>query len=220
MQRAFGPWLDDRLQNWHRVRRQVDDVIRLAPTPGPKFVFLHVLVPHPPYVFDRDGGYVTKAEERKRSLAENYTNQVQAANAMIRRMVDGILRDAPSPPVIIVQGDEGPIRRARAGKFDWRTATRPAAAAEDRNPQRVLLAGRRRGLLYPSISPVNSFRVVFNSYFGAACRCCRTGPCGKCRTSAIRVRRHHQSADGDRAVDRESGMIAGGAFWSNGCAQS
>ena len=34
VQRAFGPWLDDRLQNWHRVR-QLDDMAALVPTPGP-----------------------------------------------------------------------------------------------------------------------------------------------------------------------------------------
>ena len=43
---------------------------------------------------------------------------------MIRRMVDGILRDSPSPPVIIVQGDEGPYPPGTGREeFDWRTAT-------------------------------------------------------------------------------------------------
>ncbi len=116
VQRAFGPWLDERLQNWHRVRRQLDDVLNLVPTQGPKFVFLHVLVPHPPYVFDRDGSYVSKAQERQRSFAENYQNQVLAANAMIRRLVDGILRDSASPPVIIVQGDERPVSPGDSGR--------------------------------------------------------------------------------------------------------
>ena len=121
MQRAFGPWLDDRLQNWHRVRRQLDDMAALVPTPGPKFVFLHILRAASAYVFDRDGAYVTKAQERKRSELENYTNQVRAANGMIR-MVEGILRDSPAPPVILVQGDEGRIPGTGRDTFDWRTA--------------------------------------------------------------------------------------------------
>lgn len=166
VQHAFGPWLDERLQNWLRVRRQLDDVLRLVPTAGPKFVFLHVLVPHPPYVFDRDGSYVTEAQERRRSLAENYRNQVLAANAMIRRLVDGILRDSPSRAVIIVQGDEGPYPRGTAGEdFDWRTAT----AAQLRQKNGILnayyLPGGDTRVLYPTISPVNSFRVVLNTYF-------------------------------------------------------
>ncbi len=168
VQRAFGPWLDDRLQNWHRVRRQLDDISKLVPTPGPKFVFLHVLVPHPPYVFDRDGSYVTKGQERKRSFAENYTNQVLAANAMIRRLVEAILRDSPSPPVIIVQGDEGPYPPGTGREtFDWRTATQTQLVEKTGILNAYYLPGADRGALYPTISPVNSFRVVFNAYFGA-----------------------------------------------------
>lgn len=169
VQHAFGPWLDDRLQNWHRVRRQLDDVTALVPSAGPKFVFLHILVPHPPYVFDRDGGYVTKAQERNRSLAENYTNQVKAANAMIRRLVDGILRDAPSPPVVIIQGDEGPYPQGTGGDtFDWRTATHSRLLEKTGILNAYYLPGVDTRSLYPGISPVNSFRVVFNTYFGAS----------------------------------------------------
>ena len=168
VQRAFGAWFDERLQNWHRVRRQLDDVLKLVPEPGPKFVFLHVLVPHPPYVFDRDGSYVTRAEERRRSFAENYTNQTVAANTMIRRLVDGILRDSASPPVIIVQGDEGPYPPGTASDtFDWRTASVTQLRVKSGILNAYYLPGADTRVLYPSISPVNSFRVVFNTYFGA-----------------------------------------------------
>ena len=167
VQGAFGPWLDDRLQNWHRVRRQVEDVHGLVTSPGPKFVFLHILVPHPPYVFDRDGSYVTRAQERERSFAENYRNQVQAANAMIRALVDRIQRDSPSPPVIIVQGDEGPYPPGTgADTFDWRTASSTQLLAKTGILNAYYLPGADTTMLYPTISPVNSFRVVFNTYFG------------------------------------------------------
>ena len=169
VQRAFGPWLDDRLQNWHRVRRQLDDMAALVPVPGPKFVFLHILVPHPPYMFDRDGSYVTKAQERKRSELENYTNQVQAANGMIRRLIEGILRDSPAPPVIMVQGDEGPYPPGTGrDTFDWRTANRTQLLQKTGILNAYYLPGAGPRVLYPRISPVNSFRVVFNTYFGAS----------------------------------------------------
>lgn len=167
VQSAFGPWFDDRLQNWYRVRRQVEDVQQLVATPAPKFVFLHVLVPHPPYVFDRDGSFVTRGQERQRSLAENYRNQVQAANAMIRGMVERILRDSPSPPVIIIQGDEGPYPQGTGREaFDWRTASSTQLLAKTGILNAYYLPGADTGVLYPTISPVNSFRVVFNTYFG------------------------------------------------------
>jgi hypothetical protein len=168
VQRLSGPWLDDRLQNWHRVRRQIDDVVEIVPTAGPKFVLLHVLVPHPPYIFDRDGSYVSKDLERKRSFAENYANQVSAANTMIRRMVDTILAKSPTPPVIIVQGDEGPYPPGTGREaFDWRTATPTQLLQKTGIMNAYYLPGVDPRALYPTISPVNSFRVVFNSYFGA-----------------------------------------------------
>jgi hypothetical protein len=138
----------------------------MVPEPGPKFVFLHVLVPHPPYVFDRDGSYVTRAQERQRSFEENYMNQTLAANAMIRRLVDGILRESASPPVIIVQGDEGPYPPGTmADTFDWRTASLSQLRVRSGILNAYYLPGVKPGALYPTISPVNSFRVVFNTYF-------------------------------------------------------
>ena len=168
VKQAFGqPWLDYRLQDWHRVRQQIDDVLRLAPVRGPKFVFLHVLVPHPPYVFDHDGGFVSREDEMRRTFAENYRNQVRAANGMIRRLVDGILRDSATPPVIIVQGDEGPYPPGTMrDDFDWRRATATQLRVRSAILNAYYLPGANPGALYPTISPVNSFRVVFNTYFG------------------------------------------------------
>jgi hypothetical protein len=161
------PWLDERLQGWLRVRQQVDDVLRLVPTRGPKFVFFHVLVPHPPYIFERDASFVPKDKERQRSFAENYCNQVLAANIMIRRLVDGILRDSASPPVIIVQGDEGPYPPGTLrDDFDWRTAGANQLRVRSGILNAYHLPGADPHVLYPTISPVNSFRVVFNAYFG------------------------------------------------------
>ena len=222
VQRAFGPWLDDRLQNWHRVRRQLDDMTRLVPTPGPKFVFLHILVPHPPYVFDRDGSYVTKAEERKRSLAENYTNQVQAANAMIRRLVDGIFAMPPSPPVVIVQGDEGPYPPGTGrDTFDWRTASGPQLLEKTGILNAYYLpgadaAGSVSGNLTSELVPRGVQHVLRRQPAAPA------GPDAAPRVghAAIHVRRHHRSADGGGAVDREGGMIQAEPFWSNRCDQS
>jgi hypothetical protein len=162
-----NPWLDERLQSWHRTRRQVDDVLRLVPEPGPKFVFLHVMVPHPPYVFDRDGSYVTRDQQNRRTFAENYTNSVVAANAMIRQLVDAILRNSSSPPVIIVQADEGPYPPGTgADTFDWRTAGVAQLHMRSRILNAYHLPGVDSRVLYPTITPVNSFRIVFNAYFG------------------------------------------------------
>ena len=169
VRRPLGrPWLDYRLQGWHNVRRQLEDVLRLVrDEPGPKFVFFHVLVPHPPYVFDRDGSYVSEFVENSRTWEENYRNQVLAANAMIRRLVDGILRDSASPPVIIVQGDEGPYPPGtKSHLFNWREASVDVLRRRSGILNAYHLPGVDTHRLYPTITPVNTFRVVFNAYFG------------------------------------------------------
>jgi hypothetical protein len=168
VQRAFAiPALDERRRQWHRVRRQIDDVLELAAKPGPKFVLLHALVPHPPYVFDRDGSYVPIEVENGRTRDQNYANQVVAANRFIRTLVDGILDRAPAPPVIIVQGDEGPYPPGTdSDYYEWTQASVPVLRERAAILNAYYLPGHGRDALYPRISPVNSFRVVFNTYLG------------------------------------------------------
>ena len=168
LRRVFDqPWFDQRRQNWVRVRQQVDDVVRLVPEPGPKFVLLHVLVPHPPYVFNADGRYVTLEAESRRSLAENYRNQIVAANTMIKHMVDRILKASATPPVIIVQGDEGPYPEGTDhAAYDWRQATAEQLRERSGVLNAYYLPDANPQFLHSGISPVNSFRIVFNTYFG------------------------------------------------------
>jgi hypothetical protein len=166
---ADSPLVDQRRQHWYRSVREIEDVLEIAPQPGPKFVFLHLLVPHQPYVFDRDGSYVPIDVENHRSRDRNYANQVLAANRMIRHLVDGILERSPAPPVIIVQGDEGPYPEGteRDG-YEWRKASVDILQQRAGILNAYLLPNAPGVRLYPEISPVNSFRVVFNTYFGTA----------------------------------------------------
>ena len=43
---------------------------RMPDEPSPKFVFSHILLPHPPYVFNVDGSYPTPAEQKSRTEAD------------------------------------------------------------------------------------------------------------------------------------------------------
>jgi hypothetical protein len=165
---VFGTsWLSTRRQQWHRVHRGVEEVVRAAGEGGPTFTFVHILVPHSPYVFDADRTYVSADEESRRSRDRNYTNQVQAANAFARDLIDGILARAAAPPVIILQGDEGPYPAGTTGdRYNWRTATSRVLQEKSGILNAYYLPGLDAAALYPSVSPVNSFRIVFNAYFG------------------------------------------------------
>jgi hypothetical protein len=72
-------------------------------------------------------------------------------NRRMLEAVDTILSNSGTPPIIVIQGDHGPWLQTREKRF-W---ILNAYYLPDRNDE-----------LYPSISPVNTFRLVFNSYFG------------------------------------------------------
>jgi len=142
--------------------------------PGPTFVFAHILVPHPPYVFDVDGTLPTNEERDERSSKEEYVRQLRWANQRVLRAID-VLLDVPAgdpEPVIILQADEGPFPSRFASNehgFNWLKAT----PDEIQKKFGILNAYHLPGVdlaklgFYDRISPVNAFRIVFNAYFGA-----------------------------------------------------
>jgi len=184
MQTAIGPLshgaglrlFDDRADQCERIRREFDELAQLGREPQPKFVFAHFLVPHPPFVFDADGNCLSLKTVTNRSRVENYTDQVRFANKRILEAVRTILATSKTDPIIILQADEGPWPLPYAGderflgtdtsSVDWTRASR----AELREKMRILnalyLPGPDGAPLYPNMTPVNTFRIVFNRYFG------------------------------------------------------
>lgn len=123
----------------------------LAATPGPKFVFIHLMVPHSPFAFDENGNPIAP------ELADpkyGYLDQVKFINKFLLPRLTTLVTKSETPPVIIIQGDHGPL-------------------LPDNQPAEMKILNayylpRGREMLYPTISPVNSFRVVFNSLFDAS----------------------------------------------------
>jgi hypothetical protein len=122
----------------------------------PLFVFAHLIIPHPPYSFGPQGEWGDLKGETFQDYREAYTGQVTFINREILQVVDTLLSKSETPPIIIIQGDHGPPPEI-------------AKLYEDKMP--ILNAYYLPGVdvqevLYPSISPVNTFRVVLNAYFG------------------------------------------------------
>jgi hypothetical protein len=165
--RMRSPWLDDRRQQWNRVNLDMAELGTVPALPGPKFVFAHVLVPHPPYVFNRDGSFLTESDANRHTDQQSYVNQLIATNTKITALIDHILSDSKTPPIIVLQGDEGPYPLGtREGRFNWHGATRAQLLEKSGILNAYYLPGGKSRLLYPSITPVNSFRVILNEYFG------------------------------------------------------
>ena len=157
---------------WHdtvdyreHVLKAFNELEGMPEVEGPKFVFAHILCPHWPYVFDADGGPVDLVDWRQDpERSEKYLDQITFVNKKVELVIDQILSSSTTPPIIILQGDHGP-------RFERSSDNGDPAAATARDAHMILnavyLPQGGAGLMYESISPVNTFRVVFNYYFGA-----------------------------------------------------
>ncbi len=164
-----SPWLDDRRQQWSRVNHDFAELATVPKQPGPKFVFAHFLIPHPPYVFNRDGSFLTQSQTAHRSDRESYVDQLIATNQKVTGLIDRILADSATPPIIVLQADEGPFpATTRKEDFNWHGATREQLLEKSGILNAYYLPRGKADSLYPSITPVNSFRAILNEYFGTA----------------------------------------------------
>jgi hypothetical protein len=178
------PFLLDLLPNRSQYdlrRRELhyifDKVPEMAEISFPTFVFAHLIAPHPPFVFGAYGEAVQP--NRQFSGAEgsdfislggttdeyirDYKRQLIYTNKKTKEMIDRIISNSPEPPVIILQSDHGP-----ASALDWENISNTDLSLKERMCilNAYYLPDFDHEQLYDEITPVNTFRVVFNQYFG------------------------------------------------------
>ncbi|MDM7999781.1 MAG: hypothetical protein QUS33_07225 [Dehalococcoidia bacterium] len=161
------------MRQWKRTVFEFEELAKIPEEyrGTPTFTFAHLMISHTPYTFESDGSYLDPQEADDRSNRENYVNAIAVTNEMVVELVEGLMSTSEVPPIIILQADEGPYpARYLAGDraFRWARAT----DAELREKMGILNAYYLPGVdystprIYPSISPVNTFRLIFDLYFG------------------------------------------------------
>jgi hypothetical protein len=135
---------------------------RVPETGTPRFVFAHIIALHSPYIFDRDGNPVdpeqaytlldTAGDTPVQRIA--YREQAIYMTHEVEALIDEILNQYTDPPVIIIQADHG------AGTVSDKEQRLSIFNA-------ILIDETCHDQLYPTMTPVNTFRVVFNCYFDA-----------------------------------------------------
>lgn len=154
-----------------RVEFVLEQLQQVPAIPGPKFVFIHLLIPHPPFVFDAQGGPVTPNSPftlldgdaflgTREEYLRGYRDQVQYVNRVMEQVLDTILQKSERPPVIVIHGDHGP-----GSGLDWESAERTDLRERSSILSAYLLPGAAIGTIDPGLTPVNSFRLVLNQYF-------------------------------------------------------
>lgn len=137
-----------REQQYDRLKYELDELRKIPSIPGKKFVYFHFPAPHAPFVIDKNGNFVTN---EKIGEIPGYPDQVIYFNKRIPEIMRGLIKDSSVPPIIILQGDHG-----------W--DPRPLYRMQILNA--YYLPGGGDKLLYPTITPVNTFRLIMDYYFG------------------------------------------------------
>ena len=157
-------------EQWERGQMKFNKLKEVTSQKGPKFVFAHFLITHSPYTFRADGSFLDEKSQQNMTNQEKYLNGLKYSNTEVIKFVDYLLQDKEKyNPIIIIQADEGPYpdRIGEDNKnFDWSSATDDEIAQKLGILNAYYLPNGGDKLLYPAISPVNTFRIVFNYYFG------------------------------------------------------
>ncbi len=152
----------DHYETYYRrgVLDTLEHLKKMPSVEGPKFIFAHFICPHPPFVFGPRGEFVSSANYGNFNDKQFYRGQYIFITREIERLVDALLQESVREPIIILQSDHG-IRPhytgiEEIGKDEWCKILNA-----------MYLPGLDKTVLYDSISPVNTFRLIFNHYFGA-----------------------------------------------------
>ena len=160
-----------------RILYALDRLPEVAGRGGPTFAFVHLVAPHPPFVFDEEGRDVSPYGQNfslgdgddfrdhkggEGAYVRGYRAQLAYLSRRAIEAIDGILARSPEPPIILLHSDHGPGSRLEFGRPDRSSMVERMGILNA-----YLLPEACRGQLYPSLSPVNSFRVVLNALTGA-----------------------------------------------------
>ncbi len=139
-------------------------------TDQPIFVFAHIFSPHPPYIFGANGeirnlkNIDPNLETQENLDNDAFVNQLTFINKKITEVVNELL-DSENQPVIIIQSDHGTAFLFENDKQNWITPTNEMINERADNINFIFLPKNTTNIFSESITPVNTFRILFNHYF-------------------------------------------------------
>ena len=141
-------------RNYKQYQQNIFDfetLEKIPELPGKKFVYAHLFTTHQPFTFNRDGSFRTTFLDSK----EAYIDQIVATNRYMLKVVKTILEKSSTPPVIILQSDH-----------NYTVFVEPEDKFKILNVYYLPDNGNVK--INADITPVNTFRLVFNQLFGDA----------------------------------------------------
>jgi hypothetical protein len=155
--RMLAPELNGPQDNHReRVRFTFDELERLAAEPGPKYVYAHIVSPHDPFVFGAEGQAIESPIAGSTPAGweqQAYADQARFISRRVLETLRVLVSESEQPPVILLQADHGPGWNSPAGRMGILNA--------------YLFPGASQ-VVDEDLSPVNSFRVMFNAVFSTS----------------------------------------------------
>lgn len=154
----------------HRILYILDHLPDPRNDAKPVFVFAHIMALHPPFVFGPNGEerspkksslqfWKDFGDPSRKELSQQYQDQLTYINKRMQTTVMRILKSRNRPVLIIIQGDHG---------SSFLSPEQGPSFYQERFSILNAIHVSDNSLLYDSMSPVNTFRVIFNSVFGTA----------------------------------------------------
>lgn len=127
----------------------------------PKFIFCHLVTPHPPYIFNSKGDIDATAAPNSGSWGEKekYIDQLIYLNKRLKEIVTDLLEDN-SNCIIVLQADHGTATTYKDAGIKLPTDTMV------RERFGILNAIYSKDNSLEVVPPINTFREIFNTYYG------------------------------------------------------
>lgn len=150
---AFGFFAVQRLRSQFQ---KLNSMVNISPSP--KFCFIHMVAPHPPFVFERDGRLRSKhfSDENLWEPEAHYVDQLVYVADQVLLFLQKLIVQNPAA-VVVLQSDHGPYGSANSAEeiFESRAGILYAYRA----PCQVNIPGKT--------SSINTFPFLLNGLFGA-----------------------------------------------------
>jgi hypothetical protein len=143
-------------QKWNTEHYIIEQMKQIPSIHGPKFVFIHLVTTHRPYIFRSDGSILNDLRYYKDDgvpvnddyYIQGYEYGLNFTNQYMLELVDLIQSKSAVPPIIIIQGDHG-VRQP--GRLSILNAISFPGQSE---------------LFSKTMTPVNTFRIILRTLFG------------------------------------------------------
>ncbi len=134
------------------------------------YTFVHILVPHPPYVFNKTTMPVRYELKDMMGFQwdnrNGYINQLIVVNILLKELIVNIIKNSKTDPIIILQSDHGTASLLESPeKGNWNNPDDFMLKERFNILNALLLPDKIKEIIPNSVSPVNTFRIIFNHLF-------------------------------------------------------